>query len=288
MLELCFGSNDPAKTIGALLLCTAKVKVLHFSNGNTPLYCAVAMDNDELCDTLLRHNFDPNHGNIDSLERPLHLAAKLGKPTHVRRLIENGAHVELCNDTGDTALALACSHGHVSTVSLLLSEGANVKFVSEKTGHTPLHIAAHNSKKFGIEMIRLLICFGANVNARSMNGFTPLHVAACAGSVDGCKLLLEVGADLALLSSKGLSILNVASGTEVKALLEDVERAQRAKLSAQFPSIRARHHSAPPAPAPDLSEPVISSVVKSRSRILRDRSISSPFSIIQNQMSRNP
>ncbi|WP_407809560.1 ankyrin repeat domain-containing protein, partial [Staphylococcus aureus] len=47
-----------------------------------------------------------------------------------------------------------------------------------KAGYTPLHVACH----FGqINMVRFLLQHGADVNAITSHGYTPLHQAAQQG-----------------------------------------------------------------------------------------------------------
>ena len=60
-------------------------------------------------------------------------------------------------------------------------------------GWTPLHAASYNGH---IEIARLLLQNGAEVNVRNNYGWTPLHFAAFQGHVDILHLLVENGADL--------------------------------------------------------------------------------------------
>jgi len=45
-------------------------------------------------------------------------------------------------------------------------------------------------------MFRLLIEVGANVNARDLDGWTPMHAAAHWGQDDACKLLAQHSANI--------------------------------------------------------------------------------------------
>jgi len=71
--------------------------------------------------------------------------------------------------------------GDVATVRLLLAKGANVNARSIK-GQTPLHVAAWDTSDD----------FAA---VGSIKGQTPLHVAAAAGRTDVARVLLDHGAD---------------------------------------------------------------------------------------------
>jgi ankyrin repeat protein len=66
-----------------------------------------------------------------------------------------------------------------------------------KKGFTVLHRAASSNS---VDVARLLIEHGANVNVISKRGYTPLHRAALSNSVDVARLLLERGANVHALN----------------------------------------------------------------------------------------
>jgi len=51
--------------------------------------------------------------------------------------------------------------------------------------------------------VRWLLGKGAEVNAKTSDGATPLHKAAAAGKLDITQILVEAGADPALKTSRG-------------------------------------------------------------------------------------
>ena len=53
-------------------------------------------------------------------------ASEYGHINTVRRLLEEGADVNVKDDRGSTALMYASEEGHVETVKLLLEKGADV------------------------------------------------------------------------------------------------------------------------------------------------------------------
>jgi ankyrin repeat protein len=58
----------------------------------------------------------------------------------------------------------------------------------------------------------LLEELGADVNARDLNGYTPLHHAAARGDDDLIRYLMDRGADLMVVSRKGQTTVDMANG----------------------------------------------------------------------------
>ncbi|MCC6907805.1 MAG: ankyrin repeat domain-containing protein [Phycisphaerales bacterium] len=64
-----------------------------------------------------------------------------------------------------------------------------------------------------LELIRPLIAAGAEVNGIvESTAMTPLHTAAMCGNEQAVKLLLELGADPALRTTRGQSAAELAAG----------------------------------------------------------------------------
>jgi hypothetical protein len=108
---------------------------------------------------------------------------------------------------GETQLHHCAENGFTTSVKRLLSiRNINVN-VKDVSGSTPLHWAAYNGH---IEIVRLLLQNGADVNAKSNYGST-LHWAASHGNVDILHLLVENGADLEAQSNDGERALHSAA-----------------------------------------------------------------------------
>jgi hypothetical protein len=115
--------------------------------------------------------------------------------------------------------------GDVQEAKRLLDEGADVNARTE-SGYTPLHWAA----KFGYtEAASLLLERGADVNARKEDGSTPLSFAAMEGQTETAELLIERGADVNARTESGSTPLRIAAiGTE--GVLGHAETAETAEL----------------------------------------------------------
>ena len=123
-------------------------------------------------------------------QTPLMLAAAFGSPEAVRVLIAGGANVRAASDTGVTALHLGGTN--LATAQLLIDAGADVNAVSS-LGRTPLIVAASASGNAGV--VRLLLARGARVNDADTTGVTALVAASVSDSLEAAELLLARGAD---------------------------------------------------------------------------------------------
>ncbi|EDQ84115.1 uncharacterized protein MONBRDRAFT_13119, partial [Monosiga brevicollis MX1] len=94
----------------------------------------------------------------------------------------------LCLD-GRTALNMACSHGHVKVVEMLLKLGVDTE-AKDNGGFTPLHRACHYG---AVKMVEMLLKHGADAKAKNDRGNTPLRFACQKYAVE-VEMLLKHGA----------------------------------------------------------------------------------------------
>ena len=125
----------------------------------------------------------------------LHFAALRGHLEACERLIDAGADVNAPDSRGASPLYLATHNGaSMPLVSLLLARGADPNGMGQKTRHgrwTCLHqVGGHGE----VDMCRVLIDAGADVNFFLPDHGTPLHVAAYFGRASICELLILKGA----------------------------------------------------------------------------------------------
>ncbi len=89
-----------------------------------------------------------------------------------------------------------------------------------KSGETALHAAATAGQR---DWVRDFVRVGANVNAVDGNGCTPIMVAALAGKMDVCKVLLEEGeCELDHISKNGLQLIHILADAGKEDTLEIV------------------------------------------------------------------
>lgn len=159
--------------------------------GKLDIYEAAAVGDKKM----LNRNLNEEPGLINSFSAdgfsPLGLASYFNQGEIVELLLSKGARLNVAsrNDVRLTPLHGAVSAGSVDIARLLLQHGANVNAV-QVAGYTPLHQAAYNGQ---MEMVELLLAFGAEANARLDSGQTPLDIALDKGHDQIAKLIEAKG-----------------------------------------------------------------------------------------------
>ncbi len=198
----------------------------------TPLLEAARNNGVDCARVLLDCGADPNAGT-KTLFTPLMLAARSGHGECLRLLLERGAEVNRADKYQWTALHEAAFAGHAPCVTLLLAHGADPLTGTRNCytehhsfsigGFTPLHYAAHEGHApvvgillectpvdiatksretplifatgGNVETVRMLLDAGANIEAVTRFGVTPIFSAVGQGSLDIMRVLLDAGAN---------------------------------------------------------------------------------------------
>lgn len=136
-------------------------------------------------------------------------AAALGHLDRLRsRLDEDPARATAFAGDGFTALHLAAFFGKAEVTRTLLDAGASVDTYGRNPfANQPLHAAAAGRH---VDVCRLLLAAGADVNAPQHGGYAPLHEAAGNGHVELAELFLSAGADPLATTADGATAADVA------------------------------------------------------------------------------
>ncbi|KAK9380649.1 ankyrin repeat-containing domain protein [Kockiozyma suomiensis] len=125
---------------------------------------------------------------------PLHAAARDGRDLAVRSLIRANPSLVSQRDEDDrTPLFWAVSAANAPIVQLLLTESSSAGSLDidavDEAGWTTLHIAASVGS---LEIVDLLVHYGASLNVTTSAGQTPLHYAVSRERVDVVRRLVEL------------------------------------------------------------------------------------------------
>ncbi len=176
---------------------------------DSPLACAVGGGHVEVVRLLLAAGADPSYKACELDSPPLgYVDSWVDDVEIVRLLLEFGAEV---NPEGDWRSPLGYAAAEWSeldepceSVRLLLEAGADPNTRGGPDGETPLHSAARHGH---LQVISLLLEYGAEVNAKDSNTCTPLWNALYHQKEPAARLLLAAGADTSWLQDRLSAIL---------------------------------------------------------------------------------
>ncbi|OQR71712.1 leucine-rich repeat serine/threonine-protein kinase 1-like [Tropilaelaps mercedesae] len=142
---------------------------------------------------------DENGSGPDSLYpgKLLHQAALWGNAELLEDLL-NGDEIRELNtadSSGRTALFDACTNTDPACARILLQTGGNPNVAAggRERGRTPLHLAAEADN---LEVVELLIQYGADITARDNDECTPFDLAERAGHLRVMEALKKAGEQL--------------------------------------------------------------------------------------------
>ncbi len=238
--------NGNAEVLQVLLKHGAEIDAIE-RKGQTALMWAAAEGNADAVQVLIDSGADLQR-ELKSGLNAIMFAAREGRIDAVRRLLDAGVDVNqvMGKDKsgrrprpGTSALMLAVESGHFELALFLVERGADPN--DQRSEYTPLHALTWVRKPASgdgidgdpsprgsgnvtsLEFIRKLAQAGANVNAQlergpagkaklNMKGSTPFLLACKTADLPMIKVLLELGADPALVNVDECTPILAASG----------------------------------------------------------------------------
>ena len=157
--------------------------------GLTPLHVACKSNNLEIVQHLVS---ELCHDISDVIERGtihlLQLACETGNPLLVKYLIENGANTFERFTDGNAVLHLACKTGSFEIVKFLVDNGHSTSITNARN-ELPVHIAC--TKALDLVEITSYKCTAEELESKTIDNLTPLHIAASYGLLNVVKFLIE-------------------------------------------------------------------------------------------------
>ncbi|XP_014678387.1 PREDICTED: transient receptor potential cation channel subfamily A member 1 homolog isoform X2 [Priapulus caudatus] len=165
----------------------------------------------------LKH-MDINIQEVDTGVTPILLATKLGNKPLVYSIITCSGSVSAKDYMGNTALHLSILNERPDIMDLLLCNKADVDATND-TNDTPLHIACRQSKTGNRFIILKLLKAGADVYKKNKEGLTPMDLAAVHNGIEAVSLMLDYHQDLAARSPRSLIEAAIRGNDQVLELL---------------------------------------------------------------------
>ena len=261
-----------SKVVELLIQRRASTAASNLSCGETALHLAAAKGSQETVKVLLKGEAKAD-SNASYLSRtPLHAAASSGNLDIVKMLMDYHVNLNVVVPTsGETPLHLAASRGHIQTVKWLveglaasdeelqlfdstvrqryyqawteglLTDSASTRWLS--CGRETKFCAQESMSK-----LQSLCGRYTDINMRTREGRTALHLAASNGHVPTARFLLQTGADMNLVDNNGITALRLAAENghlrAVKLLLTAGAELDPNQLGATLKSITNNGHDA--------------------------------------------
>jgi len=147
--------------------------------GDSSLHLSIAIGNEDLALKLISLlSQESVNAQNDIGQTPLHIAVIINMPSVIRRLIDIGADLGICDSFGNNIVHLAAEYGNDRAV---------------------IEIFTHSIHRDMRELSKICHCL---LESRNFQGFTPFHVAIKEKKFETALLLRHVGADVNAMDGK--------------------------------------------------------------------------------------
>ncbi|KAJ8288993.1 hypothetical protein COCON_G00016520 [Conger conger] len=196
--------------------CNEPWKLERTEDGDTLLHLAIIHEAEDYAKQMIEHSRNDQFLNTQNHQRqtPLHLAVIMEQPQIVDRLLKAGCDPKLVDESGNTALHIACKKGSLHCFSVLTQactqQLPSILATPNYSGHHCLHLVSIHGF---LSMVERLIDLGADINAQEQcNGRSPLHLAVDHQNLELVKLLIAKGANVNSLTYGGYTAYHLTYG----------------------------------------------------------------------------
>ena len=178
-------------------------------DGSSPLEWALVEEHKDVCKLLLEKEPTLLNKivNVELGDYPIHIASKIEDIDIFKMLLQKGANITAKNKEDASAIHLAAREGNLQIVKLLINKQPSVVKDKNKSGETPLHIAAEYKKS---QVVSELLEHRADAIVYDHQKSTPLHIACQNGDISIAKLLIKNHDSCNLQDKNGLTPLHLA------------------------------------------------------------------------------
>lgn len=194
-------------------------------HGKTPLHIAFENNNQDVVNELVRTNTSLLNSLDGNASNPLHLAAKQDADESITAAYDQLKHSEtpsspidfmnalnMRNGEGFTPVMLAVRLGYLNSAMSLLLAGADPDIHHPTTWNTALHHAAEVGNP---SLVKLLIVFGADMEAINNGRQTPLDVACASSQPNAVECIQILNETLELLNEAKSKMSDTSKPTPV-------------------------------------------------------------------------
>ena len=195
------------------------------SRFRTPLHVATVFGRERVVEVLLRLGAGMKEDGPEGLNKLVHFATVQGFAGCTRALITAGFDFQDRGYYGQTILHEALSRGTGSmgflTAHYILGNEGGRSIVNSKDiwGRMPMHYLVGNFKSLRgerLEMVKVLLLCGADIQVGDNSGFTPAHIVAKSEDIEIMGELFRAGFDINTKSCTGVKVLDRAAHCQAK------------------------------------------------------------------------
>ena len=178
--------------------------------GQNCLHIAAGRGHLNLCKSFVnKHKFNVKISDYDC-HTALHYAARNGSYELIKFFTDSGTDINLKTKNGLNCLHIAANKGHLNLCNTFINEHIFDVQMHDNNGWTALH---HSARHGSYELVKFFADMGSDLNLKTNDGRTCLHIAASFGHMILCKTLVNKhNFDVQLPDNNGYTALHYSSG----------------------------------------------------------------------------